>query len=272
MNLLDKINKAKKYIKSIEDSPIDIGIILGTGLGSLAEEIENKKTMKYEDVPGFPASTVVGHAGELIIGDLMGKKVLALNGRFHYYEGYCMEDVTFPVRVMNALGIKNMIVSNAAGGMNPSFEPGDLMIITDHINLIGDNPLIGRNYEELGARFPDMSNAYCKDYINLVKECARDLHIKVQQGVYVAISGPNYETSAELRMLRLLGGDAVGMSTIPEVIVANHMGIKVLGISCITDMALADNLEPLDHSKVVETANKAKVKFVALVKETIEKM
>lgn len=272
MNLLDKINKAKEYIISIEDSSIDIGIILGTGLGSLAEEIENKKTIKYEDVPGFPISTVVGHAGEFIIGDLMGKKVLALNGRFHYYEGYCMEDVTFPVRLMNALDIKNIIVSNAAGGMNPNFEPGDLMIITDHINLIGDNPLIGRNYEELGARFPDMSNAYCKEYVNLAKKCAGDLNIKVQQGIYIAISGPNYETPAELRMLRLLGGDAVGMSTIPEVIVANHMGMKVLGISCITDMALADNLEPLDHLKVVETANKAKTKFVTLVKETIKKI
>lgn len=272
MNFIDKVNEAKEYIKKHDDSSIDVGIILGTGLGNLADEIENKKVIKYGEIPGFPVSTVVGHAGELIIGDLMGKKVLALNGRFHYYEGYTMETVTFPVRVMKALGITNMIVSNAAGGMNPHFEPGDLMIIEDHINLIGDNPLIGRNYDEFGPRFPDMSSAYCKEYIKLIKECSSDLSIKTQQGVYVAISGPTYETPSELRMLRLIGGDAVGMSTIPEVIVANHMGIKVLGVSCITDMALADNLEPLDHSKVVETANKAKNKFVALVKEFIKRM
>ncbi|GAA0723582.1 purine-nucleoside phosphorylase [Clostridium malenominatum] len=272
MDLIEKINKAKEYIVEIDNSPINVGIILGTGLGTLADEIENKRIIKYEEIPGFPVSTVVGHAGELIIGELMGKKVLALNGRFHYYEGYDMETVTFPIRVMKALGIENMIVSNAAGGMNPSFEPGDLMIIEDHINFIGNNPLIGKNYDELGPRFPDMSNPYYKEYIKLVKECAMDLNIKIQQGVYVAISGPNYETSAELRMLRLIGGDAVGMSTVPEVIVANHMGMKVLGVSCITDMALGDSLEPLDHSKVVETANKAKGKFVTLIKEYIKRM
>ena len=272
MNLLEKISKAKEYILSIDSEKIDVAIILGTGLGSLAKDIEEPKVIPYKDIPCFPVSTVVGHAGELIIGKINGKKVLAMNGRFHYYEGYDMETVTFAVRVMKSLGINNIIVSNAAGGMNPSFEAGDLMIITDHINMIGTNPLIGRNYEELGPRFPDMSNAYNKEFIHLAVKCAEDLNIKVQQGVYVPVSGPTYETAAELRMLRIIGGDAVGMSTVPEVIAANHMGMKVLGISCITDMAIPDNLEPLDHSRVVETANRAMIKFVTLVKEIISRM
>lgn len=271
MNLLEKINEAKEYIVSNYNGKIDIAIILGTGLGSITSDIQNKIVIKYKDIPEFPVSTVAGHAGELIIGDLSGKKVIALNGRFHYYEGYAMEQVTFAVRVIKALGINNIIVTNAAGGMNPEFEAGDLMIISDHINMIGTNPLIGPNYEELGPRFPDMSEAYNKKFIALAESCAKELDIKVQKGVYLAVSGPTYETPGELRMLRLLGGDSVGMSTIPEVIVANHMGMKVLGISCITDMALADNLEPLDHERVVETANRAMKKFVALVKKIIEK-
>lgn len=269
VNLLDKINKAKKSLGPIADEKIDVAIILGSGLGAISQDIENKKVIKYSEIEGFPVSTVKGHAGELIIGNLMGKRVLALNGRFHYYEGYPMEAVTFPVRLIKALGIDKIIVSNAAGGMNPEFKAGDLMIIEDQLNLTGDNPLIGENYEELGARFPDMSEPYDKSLIALTENIAKKLEIKVQKGVYVSVSGPNYETPAELRMLRFLGADAVGMSTVPEVIVANHMKMKVLGISCITDMALADNLEPLDHSKVVETANKAMNKFVKLIKEVV---
>jgi purine-nucleoside phosphorylase len=269
MNLLNKIDKAMEYIKSKYSDKIDIAIILGTGLGSLSEDIENKIVIKYKDIPFFPTSTVKGHASELIIGDLEGKKVLALNGRFHFYEGYSMEQVTFGVRVINALGIKKLLVSNAAGGMNPDFVAGDLMIITDHINLMGANPLIGENYEELGPRFPDMSNAYDKDMVLLAQKCASDINIKVKKGVYVAVTGPNFETGAELRMLRLIGGDAVGMSTIPETIVANHMGMKVLGISCITDMAIADNLEPINHLKVIETANKSMNRFVLLIKKIV---
>lgn len=272
MDLLEKVQKAKECITSIDNSKIDLAIILGTGLGSIVNDIENKKTVKYKDIPGFPVSTVVGHAGELIIGDLIGKKVLAFNGRFHYYEGYPMSEVTFPIRVIKSLGIEKIIVTNACGGMNPDFSAGDLMIIEDHINFMGDNPLIGRNYEEFGPRFPDMSQAYNKELIKLAESCADKLNIKVQKGVYAAVSGPTYETPAELRMLRNVGGDAVGMSTVPEVIVANHMSMKVLGISCITDMALADNLEPLDHKRVVETANKAMVKFVSLVKEIVQNM
>lgn len=269
MNLLDKIKEAKEYIQNIYSGKMDVAVILGTGLGSLANDIQNKTVIKYKDIPGFPVSTVVGHAGELIIGDLKGKKVIAMNGRFHFYEGYAMEQIVFAVRVIKSLGVNTLIVSNAAGGMNPEFNPGDLMIITDHINMMGSNPLIGKNYEELGSRFPDMSNAYDKKLVSLVEKCAAKLNIKVQKGVYLAVSGPMYETPAELRAFRLIGGDAVGMSTIPEVIAANHMGMKVMGISCITDMALADNLEPLDHAKVVESANKAMVNFVALVKEVI---
>lgn len=270
MDLLNKINKAKEYIRSMYNDKIDIAIILGTGLGSLANDIEDKKVIKYSDIPEFPVSTVAGHVGELIIGKINGKTVLALNGRFHYYEGYGMEQVTFAVRVIKFLGIDKIIVSNAAGGMNPDFNAGDLMIITDHINLIGNNPLIGENYDELGPRFPDMSEAYNRKFIELAYKCAEQLNIEVKKGVYVPVSGPTYETPAELRFLRAIGGDAVGMSTVPEVIVANHMKMKVLGISCITDMAIPDNLEPLDHSKVVETANKSMVKFVALVNEIIK--
>ncbi len=272
MDLLTRIKEAKDYIKNNFSEEIDVAIILGTGLGSIVNDIEDKLIIPYKNIPHFPVSTVVGHAGELIIGKLMGKNVLALNGRFHYYEGYQMEEVTFAVRVFKALGINNLIVSNAAGGMNPAFEPGDLMIISDHINMIGTSPLIGKNYDELGPRFPDMSEAYNRQLREKAINIANKFEIKVQQGVYVAVSGPTYETPAELKMLRLLGADDVGMSTVPEVIIANHMGMKVLGISCITDMAIADSLEPLDHKKVLETANKAMKKFVSLVKETVKEI
>lgn len=272
MDLLDKINVAKDFISGAYSGKIDIAIILGTGLGSLADDIDNKIVIKYKDIPEFPVSTVAGHAGELIIGDLKGKKVLALNGRFHYYEGYALEQVTFAVRVIKSLGINNIIVTNAAGGMNPEFEAGDLMIIEDHINLMGTNPLIGKNYEELGPRFPDMSEAYNKELTAKALKCADMIDIKVQKGVYVAVTGPNYETPAELKMLRKIGADAVGMSTIPEVIIANHMKMKVLGISCITDMAIGDDLAPLDHSRVMETANRAMKKFVILVEKFIEEL
>ena len=272
MDLLKRIEESKKFIVSKYNGKIDIALVLGSGLGSIVNDIENKIIIPYKDIPHFPESTVKGHAGEMIIGDLMNKRVIAMNGRFHYYEGYSMELVTFPIRVFKALGINNLIVTNAAGGMNPNFEPGDLMIINDHMNMMGDNPLMGNNFHELGPRFPDMSSAYNKELIKIANVCAENLNIKIQNGIYIPVSGPNYETPAELRMLRIIGGDAVGMSTVPEVIVANHMSMKVLGISCITDMALADNLEPLDHSKVVDTANKAMKKFVTLVKEIIKEI
>lgn len=270
MDLINRINDAKDFIRSKYDGNIDAAVILGSGLGKLATEIENPITIKYSEIPGFPESTVAGHAGELIIGDVSGRKIVAMNGRFHFYEGYDMATVVFPVRVMKYLGIEKIIVTNAAGGMNPEFEAADLMLITDHINMMGSNPLIGANIEELGPRFPDMSEAYNKNLRGLAKECAIKLGINLREGVYVPVSGPNYESPAELKMLRIIGGDAVGMSTAPEVIAANHMGMKVLGISCITDMALAEGLEPLDHKTVVANANRAANNFVSLVKEIIK--
>lgn len=272
MNMIEKINKAKEYILSIDSRKITAAIILGTGLGSIVDSIENKVVIKYKDIPEFPISTVIGHAGELIIGTINEKCVLAMNGRFHYYEGYPMDTVTFGVRVIKSLGINDIIITNAAGGMNPDFKAGDLMLIEDHINFMGANPLIGANYEELGPRFPDMSEAYNKKLIELAEKSSQDLGYVIKKGVYAAVSGPNFETAAELKMLRLIGGDAVGMSTVPEVIVANHMSMRVLGISCITDMAIPDNLEPLDHKKVLEAANKAKTKFVSIVKSVIDKI
>ena len=272
MDYISMINEAKEYLKSrIHDTP-DVAVVLGTGLGELSNHIENRITIKYSEIPHFPVSTVAGHAGEFIYGNIADKKVIAMNGRFHFYEGYEMSQVTFPVRVLRALGIGNLIVTNAAGGMNPDFKAGDLMIITDHINMLGANPLIGKNYDELGPRFPDMSEAYSRDFVKLAQNTSDELGIKVQSGVYVAVTGPNYETPAELKMLRYLGADAVGMSTVPEVIAAAHSEMKVLGISCITDMAIAEGLEPLDHEKVMETAKMATEKFVKLVKNTIIKM
>lgn len=272
MDLIKKIHEARDFIKSKYDGQIDAAVILGSGLGKLATEIENPIVIKYSEIPHFPESTVAGHAGELIIGDVSGKKVIAMNGRFHYYEGYDMATVVFPVRVIKFLGVEKIIVTNAAGGMNPEFNAAELMLITDHINMMGSSPLMGMNYDELGPRFPDMSEAYNKELRALARECADKLGITLREGVYVPVSGPNYESPAELKMLRIIGGDAVGMSTAPEVIAANHMSMKVLGISCITDMAVADDLEPLDHSTVVANANRAADNFVSLVKAIIKEM
>lgn len=272
MDYLAMIGEARDFIKSRIGFTPEVAVILGTGLGTLAGHIENKIVIKYSETPHFPVSTVTGHAGEFIIGNIGDKKVIAMNGRFHFYEGYDMKQVTFPVRVIKALGVDKIIVTNACGGMNENFRAGDLMIITDHINMLGTNPLIGHNYEELGPRFPDMSQAYSREYIKLALDTADRLNINVQKGVYAAVTGPNYETPAELRMLIRIGADAVGMSTVPEVIVASHGGMKVLGISCITDMALPDNLEPLDHQMVVASADRARDKFVSLVKAIITKM
>ncbi|HET7629196.1 MAG TPA: purine-nucleoside phosphorylase [Bacillales bacterium] len=247
-----------------------VGLILGSGLGDLADEIEHAVELDYADIPHFPVSTVEGHASRLVIGELLGVNVVAMKGRFHYYEGYSMKEVTFPVRVMKGLGIEKLIVTNACGGINPAFQAGDLMIINDHLNLTGDNPLIGPNEEELGPRFPDMSRAYNRDLIALAQRKAEQLGISVQKGVYAGISGPSFMTKAELKMLRTLGADAVGMSTVPEVIVANHAGLDVLGISCVTDMAIPEQLEPLTHDQVVATAARTKPKFIRLVKAITE--
>lgn len=272
MKYIDRVNKAADFIKSKIDFEPEIGIILGTGLGSLAEHIENPMVIDYADIPEFPVSTVVGHAGRLLMGTLEGKKVIAMQGRFHYYEGYSMQDITLPVRVMKLLGIKLLIASNACGGLNPSFSAGDIMAITDHINMMGSNPLIGPNHDEFGPRFPDMSEVYDKDYINKLESIAQRLNIRLQKGVYCAISGPNYCSKAELRMLITIGADTVGMSTIPECMVARHSGIKVLGVSCITDMAIPDTMVSPSHEEIVKVAESVKPKFVSLLMQFIKEV
>lgn len=271
-NLLDKIKQTSEYIKKRINIVPEIGLILGSGLGDLAEEIQDAVIINYEEIPNFPVSTVKGHEGKLVIGTLEGKKVVAMKGRFHYYEGYSMKEVTFPVRVMKALGVKMLLVTNACGGMNKELYPGALMIIEDHINFMGDNPLIGPNYEELGPRFPDMSNAYDRELIQLAEEVGKKINIETKRGVYVGISGPYYFSRAELRMLRKIGGDTIGMSTVPEVIVARHSNLRILGISCVTDMAIADELVSISHEEVVEVANKTKPKFIKLVKAIISEV
>jgi purine-nucleoside phosphorylase len=272
MDRLQMIKEATIFIAEKIDTTPRIGLILGSGLGDLADEIQNPTKIAYGDIPHFPVSTVEGHAGQLVIGELNGKQVVAMQGRFHFYEGYAMQDVVFPVYVMKQLGIQVLVVTNACGGMNRDFAPGDLMIITDHINFTGTNPLIGANYAELGPRFPDMSLAYTPELVELVEKVAGELNIKVQKGVYGGITGPTYMTPAELTMLANCGADAVGMSTVPEVIVASHTGLKVIGISCVTDMAIGEELEPLTHEQVVQVANKTKPKFISLLKESISQV
>lgn len=272
MNLFSKLKETCEYIKSKSKYTPTIGLILGSGLGSLASQIEEAEYYSYETLPNFPVSTVEGHAGRLVIGKLQNKTVIAMEGRFHYYEGYSMTEVTFPVRVMKLLGVETLIVTNAAGAVNTSFTPGDLMIINDHINFSGSNPLIGKNLSELGTRFPDMSEAFNKDLISKVKDIAKSININIQEGVYVMASGPSYETPAEIRMYRLLGADAVGMSTVPEVIVANHCGMKVLGISCMTNMAAGILDQPLNHEEVIETSNKVKTDFIKLMNSIVKEI
>ena len=272
MNYIERISKAADYIKSKIDLKPEIGIILGTGLGSLAEYIENPVVIEYKDIPEFPVSTVIGHAGRLLIGTLEGKKVIAMQGRFHYYEGYTMQDITLPVRAMKVLGIKLLIASNACGGLNPVFSAGDIMVITDHVNMMGSNPLIGANLDEFGPRFPDMSEVYYKEYIERLAAIAKKQDIKLQKGVYGAVSGPNYASKAELRMLITIGADTVGMSTVPESMVARHSGLKVLGVSCITDMAIPDIMTSPSHEEILKVAEGVKPKFVSLLKQFIKEV
>lgn len=270
--LKQQIQEAVRAIRKIDDTKPTIGIVLGTGLGALADKIKTSARIRYTDIPHFPASTVEGHAGELLIGTLGGKKVIALSGRFHYYEGYSLQQVTFPIRVAKALGVKTLIVSNACGGLNPQFGAGDIMLITDHINFIGDNPLIGPNDDSLGPRFPDMCEPYSNDLLKLAETIALSRGMKVQRGVYLACPGPNLETRAEYRMMRALGADAVGMSTVPEVIVAVHAGLKVLGFSVVTDLCLPDHLEPVNIDKIIAVANASEPTLSALVTECIKQM
>jgi purine-nucleoside phosphorylase len=250
----------------------DVAIVLGTGLGGLASEIAVAATIPYADIPGFPLSTVESHAGRLLCGTLGGKTVVAMQGRFHRYEGYTLQQVTFPVRVLRALGANTLVVSNACGGMNPLWAPGELMLIADHINLLGDNPLIGPNDDRLGARFPDMSAPYDDALREIARGVAAEQCTILREGVYVAVAGPNLETRAEYRMLRALGADVVGMSTVPEVIVAVHGGMRVLGLSIITDQCLPDALEPAELSKIIATAGRAEPALTALVRGVLERM
>ncbi|PGT83738.1 purine-nucleoside phosphorylase [Bacillus sp. AFS040349] len=266
------IKEAANYLTSKYSEQPTIGLILGSGLGVLADEIENPVKIPYNEIPNFPVSTVEGHAGQLVFGSLKGKKVVAMQGRFHFYEGYSLDKVTAPVRVMKELGVQTLIVTNAAGGVNENFQAGDLMLISDHINNMGTNPLIGPNDSDMGPRFPDMSESYDKQLRELARGIASELHIKLQEGVYVGNTGPSYETPAEVRALRILGGDAVGMSTVPEVIVARHTGLKVLGISCISNMAAGILDQPLSHDEVIETTEKVRANFLNLVKSIVEKI
>ena len=267
-----RINKAKEWIENRIDTMPDIGLILGSGLGVLAEEIEQPVKLEYSDIPGFPQSTVAGHEGRLVIGRLEGKTVVAMQGRFHYYEGHDMSLVTLPVRVMKAIGVKQLIITNAAGGVNETFEPGDLMIMTDHINWFGTNPLIGENDEDQGVRFPDMSQTYTQKLIQLARETARETGVNTREGVYVGNTGPSYETPAEVRMIRFVGGDAVGMSTVPEATVARHCEMEVLGISCISNMAAGILDQPLTHGEVIETTEQVKAEFLRFVKTVVQKI
>jgi purine-nucleoside phosphorylase len=269
---MNPFKEAVAYIEPKLTEKPTIGLVLGSGLGVLADEIENPVVIPYSEIPGFSSSTVVGHKGQLVIGKLEGKQVVAMQGRFHYYEGHSLDAVVFPIRVMKLLGVETIVVTNAAGGINESYRPGDLMLIRDHINMTFRNPLIGPNDESFGVRFPDMSEAYSKQLRALAKEVAQEQGIELQEGVYVGLLGPSYETPAEIRMLRILGGDAVGMSTVPEVIVARHMNMKVLGISCISNMAAGILEQPLSHEEVMETTEKVKTQFLTLVHGIVAKL
>lgn len=270
-NTYEKARETASHIESKINGKPQIGIILGSGLGPLVNEVENPIEIDYKDIPNFPLTTVAGHAGKLVIGKLGGKIVLAMKGRFHYYEGYDISDVVFAIRVFKLLGINDLLVTNAAGGVNKSFKPGDLMIIKDHISLFLPSPLRGSNIQEFGVRFPDMSEAYSRQLIAMIEKVGEEQKIDLKEGIYTFTQGPMYETPAEIRALSVLGTDAVGMSTVPEVIVARHAGMRILGISCITNMAAGVLDKPLNHEEVMQTAKEVEEKFTRLVKKTVEK-
>ncbi len=272
VDLYDQVEAATHAIRSKWPGKPTVGIILGTGLGGLVEEIAAEASFLYGDIPHFPTSTVISHAGRLVCGQLGGKTVVAMEGRFHFYEGYPLQQITLPVRVIKALGCEVLVVSNACGGMNPQYGKGDLMVIEDHINLLGDNPLIGKNDDRLGPRFPDMSQPYDRELIKLARQIALEEGIQCHQGVFVAVPGPNLETRAEYRFLRSGGADVVGMSTVPEVIVAVHCGLRSVGFSIITDMCLPDALEPASVEDIIATANVAEKKLRVIVRRLIERL
>lgn len=272
LELYDQIQEARQFLESRWKGRPTAGIILGTGLGGLAEDIRTEAAIPYGEIPHFPVSTAPSHKGQLLCGTLGGKAVLVMEGRFHFYEGYTLKQITFPVRVMRAMGCEALIVSNACGGMNPQWDKGDIMLIDDHINLMGDNPLIGKNDDRLGIRFPDMCEPYDKKLLELAQRVALEERIPVKKGVFVAVPGPNLETRAEYRFLRNIGADCVGMSTVPEVIVGVHAGLRNLGISVITDMCLADALEPAKLEDIIAVANVAEKKLRVLVRRVVSEL
>ena len=272
MKLYDRASETADILRQSTDIRPRVAMILGSGLGALADELEDANSIDYSELPGYPVSGVEGHAGELVFGRLEGVEVVVMCGRAHYYEGWTMEEVTFPVRTFSLLGVDHLVVTNSAGAANPDYVPGDLMIIRDHLNLTGDNPLRGPNEEQFGPRFPDMSDPYDSDLRQLIRDVAHDRGIDVKEGVYAGMAGPTYETRAEVTMVRNIGGDAVGMSTVPEVIVANHCGMKVAGISCITNMAAGLSADKLSHDEVKETADRVRSIFVGLVRNFVAEL
>jgi purine-nucleoside phosphorylase len=268
--MLEKIKATANYIKERINARPEVGIILGTGLGGLVNDIEILDSIPYDEIPNFPLSTVDGHAGRLIYGKLGNKEVLAMQGRFHYYEGYTMKEVTFPVRVMKFIGVSHLFVSNASGGLNPEWHVGDIVLINDHINFFPEHPLHGKNNNELGPRFPDMSKVYDERLRNKAKLIALEHNIQVKEGVYIGVQGPTFETPAEYKMFRVLGGDVIGMSTVPEVIVARHMGIQIFGISIITDSGVPGEIVEISHEEVQKVAMKAEPKMTLILKKLIE--
>ncbi len=267
--MLKKLKETIEYLKLKVDLKPEVGIILGTGLGSLVNEIDILHTIPYESIPNFPVSTVAGHHGQLIFGTMSGRNIVAMQGRFHYYEGYTMQELTFPVRVMHFLGIKLLVLSNASGGLNPDFEVGDIMVIDDHINLMKDNPLIGKNESEIGMRFPDMGHAYDQELIRKAFAIGEKQKISLKRGIYVAVSGPTYETPAEYRYIRIIGGDAVGMSTVPEVIAARHMGLRCFAVSIISDLGVPGKIVEISHQHVIDAASAAEPKMTQLLRELL---
>ncbi len=267
--MLEKINQTVAFIKSRTTVEPRVGIVLGTGLGNLTDEIKIVTAIPYTEIPNFPVSTVMGHKGQLVFGTLNGINVVAMQGRFHFYEGYSMQELSFPIRVMKYLGIKTLVLSNASGGVNPTFEVGDIMIITDHINLMGNNPLIGKNNDEIGPRFPDMHDTYDKALISKALLIAEKNGIRCRQGVYAAMTGPCFETPSEYKYVHIIGADCVGMSTVPEVIVARHMGLPVFAVSIITDLGIIGKVVEVSHEEVIQAANNAEPKMTKIIKELV---
>jgi purine-nucleoside phosphorylase len=270
--LYERAEHAARFIRSQVAEDVRVAVVLGSGLGAFADELEDARAISYSEIPGFARPTVEGHAGRLVVGHVEGVNVAAMQGRFHFYEGYTLEEVTFPVRVLGLLGVRSLVLTNAAGGLNNSFSEGALIVISDHLNLMGTNPLLGKNDPRFGPRFPDMTAVYDHEYQETAIAQAHEMGMELRRGIYAALSGPSYETPAEIRMLRLLGADAVGMSTVPEAIVARHMGLRVLGLSCITNMAAGVLDKPINHEEVIEIGNRVRETFAELLRRVIPKL